>query len=75
MTRTSTFKSPFLSIFRKHTGYRDFTRRVADYFVGDQQPDGHWQDSGPYGHAPHVNIMVTAEFVMILDTMIACLSV
>ena len=55
--------------------YRDFTRRVADYFVGDQQPDGHWQDSGPYGHAPHVNIMVTAEFVMILDTMIACLSV
>ena len=55
--------------------YRDFTRRVADYFVGDQQADGHWQDSGPYGHALHVNIMVTAEFVMILDTMIACLSV
>ncbi len=53
--------------------YRDFTCRVADFFVADQQPDGHWRDSGPYGHAQHVNIMVTAEFVMILDTMIACL--
>lgn len=54
--------------------YRDFTCRVADFFVADQQPDGHWRDSGPYGHAQHVNIMVTAEFVMILDTMIGCLS-
>jgi hypothetical protein len=54
--------------------YRDWTCRVADFFVADQQPDGSWQDSGPYGHAPHVNIMVTAEFVMILDTMIGCLS-
>lgn len=55
--------------------YRDFARRVGDFFVADQQADGHWQDSGPYGHAPHINIMVTAEFVMILDTMVACLSV
>jgi hypothetical protein len=55
--------------------YRDWTCRVADYFVADQQADGSWKDSGPYGHAPHVNIMITAEFVMILDTMIACLSV
>ncbi len=54
--------------------YRDWTCRVADYFVADQQPDGSWKDSGPYGHAPHVNIMITAEFVMILDTMIGCLS-
>jgi hypothetical protein len=54
--------------------YRQWTCRVADYFVADQQPDGCWKDSGPYGHATHVNIMVTAEFVMILDTMIGCLS-
>jgi hypothetical protein len=54
--------------------YRDWTCRVADYFVADQQADGSWKDSGPYGHASHVNVMVTAEFVMILDTMIACLS-
>ena len=31
--------------------YRDWTCRVADYFVADQQPDGSWKDSGPYGHA------------------------
>jgi hypothetical protein len=55
--------------------YRDWTCRVADYFVAEQQPDGCWMDSGPYGHAEHVNIMVTAEFVMILDTMIGCLSI
>jgi hypothetical protein len=54
--------------------YREWTCRVADYFVADQQPDGCWKDSGPYGQAIHVNIMVTAEFVMILDTMIGCLS-
>jgi hypothetical protein len=55
--------------------FRDFTCRVADFFVADQQADGCWKDSGPYGQATHVNIMVTAEFVMILDTMIGCLSV
>jgi hypothetical protein len=55
--------------------YREWTCRVADYFVADQHPDGCWNDSGPYGHAPHITIMVTAEFVMILDTMIGCLSV
>jgi hypothetical protein len=54
--------------------YRDWTCRVADYFVADQQPDGCWMDSGPYGHDLHVNILITAEFVMILDTMIGCLS-
>jgi len=58
----------------RKVAYRDWTCRVADYFVTDQQPDGSWKDSGPYGHAPHVNIMITAEFVMILDTMIGCLS-
>jgi hypothetical protein len=59
----------------REEAYRRWTCRVADYFVADQQPDGSWKDSGPYGHAPHVNIMITAEFVMILDTTIACLSV
>jgi hypothetical protein len=54
--------------------YRHWTCRVADYFVADQQPDGCWMDSGPYGHDLHVNIMITAEFVMILDTMVGCLS-
>lgn len=58
----------------REAAYRDWTRRVADFFVADQQPDGCWMDSGPYGHDLHVNIMITAEFVMILDTMIGCLS-
>jgi hypothetical protein len=58
----------------RETPYREWTCRVADYFVADQHPDGHWEDSGPYGHEPHVNVLVTAEFVMILDTMIGCLS-
>jgi rhamnogalacturonyl hydrolase YesR len=58
----------------QETAYQGWTHRVADYFVGDQCEDGHWEDSGPYGREHHVNIMVTAEFVMILDAMIGALA-
>ena len=66
--------SALLYQITREAEFRDWTCRVADFFVADQQADGSWRDSGPYGQAPHVDIMVTAEFVMILDTMIACLS-
>ena len=54
--------------------YREWTCRVADYFVATSSRTAAGTIVGRMA-TPHVTIMVTAEFVMILDTMIGCLSV
>lgn len=56
--------------------YRDWTIRMGDWFVANQNDDGHWENS-PYLD-PHPllpsNLAITAEFIVHLDTIIGALS-
>jgi hypothetical protein len=50
--------------------YRDWTIKMGDWFVAEQYPDGHWENSKYMDPNPplHRNIAITAEFVVHMDT-------
>ncbi|HEV8636069.1 MAG TPA: hypothetical protein VG370_17730 [Chloroflexota bacterium] len=55
--------------------YRDWTVRMGDWFVAEQFPDGHWENSKYMDPDPplHRNIAITAEFVVHMDTIASTL--
>jgi hypothetical protein len=53
--------------------YRDWTERVGDYYLGSQFADGHWENKEPM-RTMNYTIMITAEFVVHLDTLIGALA-
>ena len=56
--------------------YRGWVRRMGDWFVAGQEPDGHWNNTAyldPESPVAH-QIEITAEFVVHLDTVIAALA-
>jgi hypothetical protein len=57
--------------------YRDWTKRLGDWFVEHQFQDGHWENTPFLAPEPTTadNIELTAEFVMHLANIIAYLSV
>ena len=66
--------SAILYQITKEKAYRDWTVRVADYYLETQQADGHWVNVEPYTQVHH-DIEVTAEFVVHLDTIIGALAI
>ena len=56
--------------------FRNWTLRVGDWFVQNQLPDGHWEDTKELLPNPTVadNIEFTSEFLVHLDTIVHALS-
>ena len=56
--------------------YRAWAARMADWFVGNQRDDGHWEDTKFWNPEPTLsdNIHVTVEFVMHVAHLISFLA-
>jgi hypothetical protein len=61
----------------REEAYRNWTARMGDWFVENQQSDGHWENTPYLLPEPTTadNIEITVEFVMHLANIIAYLSV
>ena len=60
----------------KEPTYRDWTIRMGDWFVANQNDDGHWENShylDPHPLLPS-NLAITAEFIVHVDTIVGALS-
>lgn len=72
----SAWGSGLLTLAAGDDAYRDWLIRMGDWFAGEQEPDGHWNNTPYLDSDPPVyrQLEVTAEFVVHLDTLIGALS-
>ena len=76
-TCKSGWGSGLLYVATRETAYRDWTRRIGDWFLSHQYPDGHWENTPYWNPNPTIsdNIEITTEFIMHLSHISMYLSV
>ena len=66
-----------LYLVTREQRYCDWTTRMGDWFVGNQHPEGYWENTRYWTPAPTTadRIHITAEFIMHMAHIITYLSV
>ena len=74
LNATSLISNAFL--YTGEEKYRAWAARMADWFVGNQRDDGHWENTKFWNPEPTLsdNIHITAEFVMHVAHLISFLA-
>lgn len=65
-----------LYLITRETVYRDWAVKLGDWFIGNQRPEGYWVQTRTLEDPPKptTTILITAEFVMHLDSIYSALA-